>query len=251
MRTLSASELLSVWEKGRVQQPIQRALTLLGSACPETSPQQLAELSVGQRDNLLLTLREWMFGSQLQSIVKCPKCSDRLELSFKVADLRVAPLAGSTETFSLSIANYEVRFRLPNSLDLVACANQIARATGLEDSSSAQRALLDRCLLAVCHQGQEKPVTQLPDDVINAVVAHMAEADPQADVQIKLCCVACSHQWHSTFDIVSFLWSEINTWALRILREVHLLASTYGWREADILAMSPYRRQLYLEIIGG
>lgn len=251
MRALSAPELLSVWEQGLAQPPVQRALTLLASACPETSPKQLAELSVGQRDTLLLTLREWMFGSQLQSMVSCPKCSDRLELSFKVSDVRVAAPAESAETLLLNVDNYEVRFRLPNSLDLVACANQIASTTGFEDPSSAQQTLLERCLLAVCHHGQEQPVTQLPADVINAVEASMAEADPQADVQINLCCVACSHQWHSTFDIVSFFWSEINTWALRILREVHILASTYGWREADILAMSPYRRQLYLEMLVG
>ena len=77
----------------------------------------------------------------------------------------------------------------------------------------------------------------------------MAEADPQADIQLALSCPACGHQWLSTFDIVSFFWSEINAWAYRILREVHILASAYGWREADILAMSPYRRQLYLEMV--
>ena len=77
----------------------------------------------------------------------------------------------------------------------------------------------------------------------------MAQADPQADVQLALSCPACSHQWQSVFDIVSFFWSEMNAWAYRILREVHILASAYGWREADILAMSPYRRQLYLKMV--
>jgi hypothetical protein len=33
------------------------------------------------------------------------------------------------------------------------------------------------------------------------------------------------------------------------VREVHLLASAYGWRESDILAMTPWRRQLYLELV--
>jgi hypothetical protein len=34
------------------------------------------------------------------------------------------------------------------------------------------------------------------------------------------------------------------------LREVHTLAWAYGWREADILAMSPARRQFYIELVG-
>ena len=38
---------------------------------------------------------------------------------------------------------------------------------------------------------------------------------------------------------------------VRFLRDVHTLASTYGWREADILALSPWRRQYYLALIAG
>jgi hypothetical protein len=89
----------------------------------------------------------------------------------------------------------------------------------------------------------------LPDSVIQAVLERMGHADPQANLEIELSCPACSHNWQETFDIVSFLWSEITAWAIRILREVHVLASAYGWREADILAMNPRRRQAYLELI--
>ena len=82
------------------------------------------------------------------------------------------------------------------------------------------------------------------------IIDQMALADPQADVQLNLSCPACNHHWQSVFDIVSFFWSEIHAWAQRTLREIHALASAYGWREADILALSPRRRQLYLEMIG-
>ena len=78
----------------------------------------------------------------------------------------------------------------------------------------------------------------------------MAEVDPQADVQMDLTCPACGHQWQALFDIESFFWREISAWANRILREVHALASAYGWRESDILSMSTWRRQTYLNLIG-
>jgi hypothetical protein len=71
MRALSASELLNVWERGFIQPPIYRALTLLAVAC-EASPETLAKLSIGDRDARLLTLREWTFGSQLVGLVNCP-----------------------------------------------------------------------------------------------------------------------------------------------------------------------------------
>ena len=66
-----------------------------------------------------------------------------------------------------------------------------------------------------------------------------------------LYCPECGHRWHATFDIVSFFWSEIDAWAYRTLHQVHRLASAYGWREADILAMSPWRRQFYLSLQNG
>ena len=61
-------------------------------------------------------------------------------------------------------------------------------------------------------------------------------------------CPKCGSRWHSTFDIVSYFWSELEVRAKRQLWEVHTLAAAYGWSEADILDMSPMRRQLYMEM---
>src|SRR5512136_680530 len=88
MRALSASELLSVWERGLAQSPVERALTLLVAANPESAPDDMARLSIGQRDAQLLTLREWMFGSQLVSLANCQECGEQLELAFDVSDIR-------------------------------------------------------------------------------------------------------------------------------------------------------------------
>ena len=89
---------------------------------------------------------------------------------------------------------------------------------------------------------------QLPETALQAMVREMERADPQSNLHIRLACPACGHRWQALFDIVSFLWAEINHWAERTLRAVHVLAGAYGWREADILAMSPTRRQMYLEM---
>jgi uncharacterized protein (UPF0212 family) len=242
MRALSAAELLAVWEQGSSQPPAQRALLLLAAACPETSPEGLALLSIGRRDARLLTLRERIFGPQLIGLATCPGCGQRLELSFNVADIQVAPDPELTESLTLSVADYEVLFRLPNSLDLAAVADQTDRASG-------RQRLLESCLMTVKKNGEESSGDQLPANVADAVVERMAQADPQVDVRLALSCSSCGHQWQAAFDIVSFFWVEINAWASRVLREVHALACAYGWREADILAMSPRRRQFYLEML--
>jgi hypothetical protein len=77
----------------------------------------------------------------------------------------------------------------------------------------------------------------------------MAELDSNANVQLALACPICHHHWSAPFDIGLFLWSELSAWAHKRLEEVHRLASAYGWTEAEILQLSPIRRQYYLEAI--
>jgi hypothetical protein len=88
----------------------------------------------------------------------------------------------------------------------------------------------------------------LPDHIVTVVATQMAAADPQADVELALSCPACAHGWQVVFDIADFFWQEIHAWAKVMLRSVHTLARAYGWREADVLALTPTRRQFYLEL---
>jgi len=242
MRALSAAELLSVWERGIPQPPLQRALTLLASACPETSSEALAELSIGQRDAALMTLREWSFGAGVTAVAACPACAERVELSFDLADVRVQTTDEPLDLLDLRIDGYELRVRLPTSLDLMA----VADAAGAED---ARRRLLSRCVVAARRAGRAVSASRLPSRVVAALAERMAAADPQADVRVAVACPACEHRWLITFDILPFFWREIERWADRMLRDVHVLASAYGWDEAAILALDPYRRQRYLELV--
>jgi hypothetical protein len=264
MRALSAAELLAVWDRGLVQPLGQRALLLLTAAYPEVRPETLARLSIGQRNACLLTLREWTFGRQLESLTNCPVCHERLELNFAVADVRVAeapptvalalPAAGEQgqgEEYILEHSGYRVRFRLPDTLDLTSVLESGQR---FEDIPQARTALLARCLLAVERNGEVLAsivLDELPPELITAMLDRMAQVDPQADITLALNCPACRHQWPAMFDILSFFWQEIDAWAQRLLDDVHTLASAYGWPEADILGLSPHRRQFYLERIRG
>jgi hypothetical protein len=243
MRVLSAAELLTVWEQGVGQRPSQRALALLALACADDAlPERLALLSIGQRDEQLLRLRERLFGPSLAALSACPACSEALEFAVNAADLRVVPAAEPAETMELADADYAVQFRVPNSLDL-------ATLDPAADRQANIRHLLKRCVTHARRGGAEIAVEDLPPEAIATIPARMAEADPQADVQLDLVCPQCEHRWQTPLDIVSFFWSEINAWALRILNDVHSLASAYGWPEADILALTPARRQAYLELV--
>jgi len=243
MCALSAGELLDVWEAGLAQAPTERALALLAVACPETSREALAALSIGQRDAELLALREQLWGSQMAAVVVCPECRERLELTLNAREMLSSSPRNQPGEIPLSIGEYKVNFRLPNSLDLLAEAGQGA-------NRGSYALVLHHCLLSAQHGEAPLDPDRLPEDVAACVIKAMAEADPLADIQLDLTCPSCEHRWRAVFDVVSFLWTELEVWAWRILSDVHTLAQAYGWSEQDILALSPTRRQFYLEMVG-
>jgi hypothetical protein len=243
MWALSAQEILRIWEVGLRQHAIDRALTILEIASPETPHAALTGLSIGQRDACLFAVRKQTFGSQLSMLSTCPQCNEQVECMLNLADMRLAPcLEPANEVQLMVVDQYEIHFRLPDSLDLAAIA-------GFQDASSAAHVLAQHCMLQANRDGVTLPMEALPETVLAAVTSQMAEHDPLADVQLDLTCPACGYHWQLMFDIVTFLWREIATQAKRLLREVHILAQAYGWREADILSMSAARRQLYVEMV--
>src|SRR5215216_4190234 len=106
MRALSAPELIAAWERASGQPSTHRALILLGAACPDASPEEMAQLSIGERDARLLMLREWTFGSQLNSFSSCTACGERLELSVKASDLRAKSEIERRPDLKLALDNY-------------------------------------------------------------------------------------------------------------------------------------------------
>lgn len=241
MRALSAIELLEAWEKAAGEDSLEQSLILLEAASVDLPKEALPSLSIGQRDSQLLTLREWTFGPEIVSVTACSNCGDRLELAFNVNEIRASPQERK-EPFVVEKDGYEARFRLPNSLDLRAAQKE-------SDIAASRRVIFERCVTDARHKGEPRSPDQLPPEIINSVAERMAALDPQADVQLDLKCPACGNHKQVAFDIGSFFWSEVNAWAQRVLREVHALASAYGWREAEILSMSARRRQLYIEMI--
>lgn len=243
MRALSARDVLLVWEAGRERHAVDRALLLLGAALPRRSRDELAALPVGQRDALLLTLRERTLGPRLSCFVRCPRCGGSLEFEAGVGELRVTdPFATPQREHALETGGYRVRFRLLDSRDLAAVAGQ-------PDAAQARRTLLARCVVEAADGDGPVPAARLPEAVLARLSAALVEQDPQWELEFALACGACGNAWTAGLDVASYFWTELNTLARRLLRDVHALASAYGWREADIVAMSAARRSAYLEML--
>ena len=86
--------------------------------------------------------------------------------------------------------------------------------------------------------------------LIGELESHMEALDPAADIRLGLRCTECGHGWDALLDIGACFWDELGSRAHQLLESVHRLASAYGWRESEILALSPARRAAYLNMIG-
>jgi hypothetical protein len=242
MRSLSALELLDIWERGRLQNNLRRALLLLAAAQPESSVDEIAEWSIGERNAALLQLRERTFGGELASRVTCPQCGTALEVAQDTRALLAVAPAERAERHELRVNGYNLRYRLPNTNDLLAVAVE-------PDPAAAQMLLLERILDAPNPLG-ELAASPHAFSIVEQVDVAISEADPLASIQFDMTCPQCGNQWTPALDIGEYFWTEIHAWVLRTVHEVHVIATAYGWTEDEILALSPQRRQLYLEMIG-
>ena len=243
MAGLAAPALLAAWESartswqhGQVPHWDERNATLLRAfGRPVPDP-------IGARQAALLGVYADNFAERLSGLATCPGCDTEVEVDVAVAELTGAgsPVAELTGTGSpaadlepLQLDGRAVRWRLPAGEDLAAAA---------ECADAAEGALLlaSRCLV------DPAPVTP---DLREVLARRIAAADPLSEISFAMACPACGQRWDSSLDIGEFVWRRLEAAAWRLLREVDELARCYGWSEPQILALSPARRQAYLELV--
>ncbi|TDW22074.1 hypothetical protein [Kribbella kalugense] len=230
---LLAPAALDVWEAGLSMTPAARALLLLGAA----GHRDAADWAVGERDRALI--RDCVpLGRSLDAVTDCPVCGAQLDVELDPAAL-VTPTTGDSQV-SVEYDGYRVVARLPTGADLAQLPGSLA-------DEELRRTLLERCILSADLAGNA--VAELPEAVELAVESALEEADPGADIRLALSCAECGAEWSESLDPVRFAWTSVETAARRLAVDVHVLAQAYGWSEAEILGLSPFRRRLYLSAV--
>ena len=152
-----------------------------------------------------------------------------------VAAVAELPVQDPGERLSALVDGAEVPFRLPTTADLIALRGY--------PRDRARVALLAACL------GAEPGTTPGPEAEA-AVEMAMEQAAPAGAIDLLARCPACGLESSLPLDVPALLWAEIEAQASALLRDVHALATSYGWTEADVLDLSPRRRAMYLELAG-
>jgi hypothetical protein len=239
---LTPAGLLDAWERQVDRGWSARATELLTTARPEPDAGGWASRTVGERDSGLMLLRKELFGDVVVALATCPACGVDTELSFSMSALIESGREDELADLLVTLDDYAVELRPLRvaDLDLASSAPDLATA----------RSTLARCAVETAtRRGRPLEADALPEAVLDAVDERLAASDPAADILFSLSCASCGAGWEEQFDIVSFLWAEIDAWAVRTLDDVHSLASAYGWTEQDVLSLGERRRQAYLDLV--
>ena len=219
-------------------------------------------LLVGDREYLIVRLRQMAFGSEVEAIWRCvnANCRKPMDISFSLAELpierKAAPARFFTHKFSPvdgggvveapGLDDCEVKFRLPTGADQEALA-----AIFHADPVAAIYQLLARCLQS--GGGGRSPdaaeVAQWPEAARHELYETMERLAPQVAIELDLTCPECRTSFVADFDFTAFFLAEMTANARQLEREVHLLARHYHWSEQEILSLTRKKRRRYIELL--
>jgi len=241
--------------------PIERA-TLLLSRCvvqlgqaEKVEKDRLRDLSMGDREALLLHIRRLTFGERMQCVLHCAACDAPMDLDLSVSDLLVSTENAAQqhyqEMFSCDDARFRVSFHVSTGTDVEAAIQY-----GNGSVNKARLELLARCIESVERENGTEEFTVIqsrewPPQLIEQLSRRLAEADAQAEIQLQLTCPACECEFSSFFDVTGYMVRELEAQERQLYQDVHQLAMAYHWSENEIFHMSSRKRKLYLEMLAG
>lgn len=223
MLAVTELALLTAWESAHGRTSPERAVVFAATA-GGLPLDAAADLPIGRRNELLLDLCESCFGSRFDGVASCPRCALELDVQISAEELRLT--TETPQTATIAVGDQTVAVRALNSRDV-------------ELAGPHRDRLLTRCLVG--------PDVVVTDAVLTAIESELDALDPAAAPSVDLDCPDCGHNWSAPIEPAEFVWDEVDRFARRLLADVHSLASAYGWRESDVLAISPARRAFYLQ----
>jgi len=239
---LTPATVLELWEAGLARTPAARADLLLASARADRRDddpsEELADWPVGRRDRALLE-HFCPPRAVLDAVADCPACGSSLDVA---VDPRALRAHSSADAVTVEVGEDQVVVRAVTVGDL--------RSMPVDGSPETLRsALLERCVVRATRAGKQISPRELPAATVDRIESTLDELDPAGDLEVVLTCGDCGETWAESLDPVRFAWAALETSARRLATDVHTLARAYGWTEHDILALSAFRRHLYLSAV--
>ncbi|QRM54379.1 hypothetical protein [Sinorhizobium sp. BG8] len=217
----------------------------IGALSPLTT-EDMADLTVGDRERLLFALYRASLGSRIDVLATCWQCEEvcELDIAAQVAPPHQAPAQALHHLdYERDDAAWRIGFRLPTGRDQADLAS--AASEGRDD---AEMLLLRRCMVGATCNGQPVEAVEPDEEMLAAFGEYVRHADLAAEGIVRFACPACGAGIEVLIDAMTILRGALMD-GQSILLDVHRLARTYHWTEREILALTGNRRRDYLALI--
>jgi hypothetical protein len=218
--------------------------TLEQAGGEEPLPATVAELSVADRQYLMGRLAMELGRGEQWLTTVCGRCGERFDFAVNYGELPVKEAGEGYPFAQVETTLGPCRFRVPTGKDQEFLA-------GIDDDAEALRVLVSCCLTDFPGRMEEGMClkdgagTFSPDDVARIEAALEAVA-PEVAVSVQAACPDCGSLHVIDLDPYGVLHQYAGG---SLLQEIHTIAATYHWGEAEILALPRERRRRYLELI--
>jgi hypothetical protein len=194
------------------------------------------DLAAADRDRMLATVYERAFGDRIESTLTCTRCTQPVDLHFSLRQL-TASLNDPCVVEGLrplGNARFEAvggaRFRVPTGRDELDAADF--------EQNEAESLLLNRCAEGGAWPGGAGAFQEMLDEVA-----------PLIDLELTASCAECGYPHTIQFDIQSYLLGALLGERNRLIKEIHRVATAYGWCLDDILSLTRSERRQLVELI--
>jgi len=194
--------------------------------------------SVGERIAALLRFyRTHRETNELELAARCRRaeCGETFGFALPIDELAAQPLMPERIRVTLPDGR-AVTLRRPLGVDL-----ERWRAARPATREEAARIMLADLVV----EGRAEPEDEA------AIAQAMSAADPLTALTVAAACPACGCEQSVAVDLEGLALAHFARSRQALLRDIHELASHYGWTEAQILAVPPARRAAYLALIEG
>lgn len=200
----------------------------------------LSGVTAWDRDRLLAVVYIRIYGPRIKSTVSCVHCHKAFDLDFSLPhlleSLSLDNVAKEVQVIQDGIYEFSdgLQFRLPTGEDEYA-------VMGLSQEEAVQE-LLKRCIQNVSENVNVQNRTEEVQTAMEAIA-------PLIDLELDARCPECGQEQQVHFDLQHYLLSALSGERTLLMREIHALASTYGWSLTDILSLPRSQRKSLASLV--
>lgn len=172
---------------------------------------------------------------RLRLLARCrqPECKEWFEFELPIAALSDGVPQSDTILVRLK-RERSVVLRRPNGRDL---------SEWRDLRPESRRAAIDAMLRSLVVEGHASPEDE------SVLAEALSAQDPLVAFTASCTCPACGSTNEVGVDLEDIVLVRLKRKQRALVRDIHRLASHYGWTEAEVLAIPPHRRTDYLTMI--